>query len=105
HPVWVRERVGSPAVSNPVWIGRAPYARAVRRRKPLPVAALSALVSCSLLAAAVGGPADAGGEAPGVAAARAAAQQATQDYADAQAALGVIGQELAQLEAERQDAE
>jgi murein DD-endopeptidase MepM/ murein hydrolase activator NlpD len=59
----------------------------------------------ALVAGAIGGTGTAGAQTPGLDAARAAAQQAAQDYADAQTALGVLDQELEALEADQADAE
>lgn len=68
-----------------------------------PVLALVGLVAALLVASL---PGTSGAEqTPGLAGARAAAQQATQDYADAQTHLGELGQELEGLEAEQAAAE
>ncbi len=68
-----------------------------------PVLALVGLAAALLVA---GLPSTTGAQqTPGLSEARAAAQQATQDYADAQAQLGELGQELEELEGEKADAE
>jgi hypothetical protein len=64
------------------------------------------LVVAALLIGWIGAPAIGAQEStPGLAEARAAAQQATQDYADAQTALGELDLELADLQAERDAAQ
>jgi murein DD-endopeptidase MepM/ murein hydrolase activator NlpD len=74
------------------------YPGAVRRASLFVVAALLSVI--------VLGPGSAGAQStPGLAEARAAAQQAAQDYADAQAALGSLDRELTQLRAEQESAQ
>lgn len=71
----------------------------------LPLAALVVTAGLALPAPTSTVPAEAGEVTPGLAEARAAAEQAAQDYADAEAALGELSGELARLEAERDRAE